>query len=73
MPQAPKDLAMTKGLRTTYGSPIFRENVPQTDSVGVARMRAAGAIFIGKTNTPEFEPARIRSTKSTARRATRTT
>ena len=54
MPQAPKDLAMTKGLRTTYGSPIFRENVPQTDSVGVARMRAAGAIFIGKTNTPEF-------------------
>ncbi|MGY4730598.1 amidase [Burkholderia pyrrocinia] len=54
MPQAPKDLAMTKGLRTTYGSPIFRENVPQADSVGVARMRAAGAIFIGKTNTPEF-------------------
>ncbi|WP_321967273.1 amidase [Burkholderia cepacia] len=54
MPQAPKDLAMTKGLRTTYGSPIFRENVPQADSVCVARMRAAGAIFIGKTNTPEF-------------------
>ncbi|KWZ29812.1 amidase [Burkholderia anthina] len=54
IPQAPKDLAMTKGLRTTYGSPIFRENVPQADSVGVARMRAAGAIFIGKTNTPEF-------------------
>lgn len=53
-PQAPKDLAMTKGLVTTLGSPIFREMVPQADSVGVARMRAAGAIFIGKTNTPEF-------------------
>ncbi|HDR8925556.1 TPA: amidase [Burkholderia vietnamiensis] len=54
MPQAPKDLAMTKGLRTTYGSPIFRDHVPQADSIGVGRMRAAGAIFIGKTNTPEF-------------------
>ncbi|MBR8121672.1 amidase [Burkholderia multivorans] len=54
MPQAPKDLAMTKGLVTTYGSRIFSDHVPQADSVGVARMRAAGAIFIGKTNTPEF-------------------
>ncbi|KVN20594.1 amidase [Burkholderia stagnalis] len=54
IPQAPKDLAMTKGLVTTFGSPIFRANVPQTDSVGVARLRAAGAIFVGKTNTPEF-------------------
>ncbi len=54
IPQAPKDLAMTKGLVTTLGSPIFRTMVPQADSVTVARMRAAGAIFIGKTNTPEF-------------------
>ncbi|KVN92520.1 amidase [Burkholderia ubonensis] len=54
IPQAPKDIAMTKGIVTTFGSPIFRNHVPQADSVGVARMRAAGAIFIGKTNTPEF-------------------
>ncbi|MDT6961297.1 amidase [Cupriavidus sp. SZY C1] len=54
MPQAPKDLAMTRGIRTTYGSPIFRDNVPATDSVVVERVRQAGAILIGKTNTPEF-------------------
>lgn len=54
MPQAPKDLAQTKGLVTTMGSPIFRDFVPAADSVTVARVRAAGAIFIGKTNTPEF-------------------
>ncbi|WP_179402063.1 amidase [Burkholderia guangdongensis] len=54
IPQAPKDLAMTKGLRTTFGSPIFRDNVPDVDSLVVARMRAAGAIFVGKTNSPEF-------------------
>ncbi len=54
MPQAPKDLAMTRGIRTTYGSPIFKDNVPATDSVVVERVRNAGAILIGKTNTPEF-------------------
>ncbi|WP_227460940.1 amidase [Cupriavidus pauculus] len=54
MPQAPKDLAMTRGIRTTYGSPIFKDNVPASDSVIVERMRNAGAILIGKTNTPEF-------------------
>jgi len=54
MPQAPKDLAMTRGIRTTYGSPIFRDNVPASDSVVVERVRHAGAILIGKTNTPEF-------------------
>ncbi|WP_019451406.1 amidase [Cupriavidus sp. BIS7] len=54
MPQAPKDLAMTRGIRTTYGSPIFRDNVPASDSVVVERVRQAGAILIGKTNTPEF-------------------
>ncbi|QGS31475.1 amidase [Cupriavidus metallidurans] len=53
-PQAPKDLAMTRGIRTTYGSPIFRDNIPASDSVIVERMRRAGSILIGKTNTPEF-------------------
>ena len=54
MPQAIKDLAETKGLRTTMGSPLFRDHVPQHDCLMVARMRAAGALIIGKTNVPEF-------------------
>lgn len=54
VPQAIKDLAMTRGLRTTLGSRILKDNVPATDSLFVARMRAAGAIVVGKTNTPEF-------------------
>ncbi|WP_454727556.1 MULTISPECIES: amidase [Cupriavidus] len=54
MPQAPKDLAATRGIRTTLGSPIFRDNVPATDAIVVERARAAGAVLIGKTNTPEF-------------------
>ena len=54
LPIAIKDLALTKGLRTTFGSPIFADFVPDTDDLHVARIRAAGAIIIGKTNTPEF-------------------
>ncbi|SIS79383.1 amidase [Paracoccus saliphilus] len=54
MPVAVKDLAAVKGIRTTWGSPIFRDHVPPADDVVVARMRDAGAIFIGKTNTPEW-------------------
>lgn len=54
MPQAPKDLALTRGIRTTFGSPIFRDNVPTADAIIVERARAAGAVLIGKTNTPEF-------------------
>lgn len=54
MPQAPKDLALTRGIRTTFGSPIFKDNVPATDAIIVERARKAGAILIGKTNTPEF-------------------
>lgn len=54
MPQAPKDLAQTRGIRTTVGSPIFRDNVPTVDAIVVERARAAGAVLIGKTNTPEF-------------------
>ncbi len=54
MPQAPKDVAMTRGIRTTFGSPLLKNFVPQEDSLAVARVRAAGAILIGKTNVPEF-------------------
>lgn len=54
LPVAHKDLADTAGVRTTYGSPIFADHVPDTDALHVARMRAAGAICLGKTNTPEF-------------------
>jgi amidase len=53
-PQAVKDLQPVKGIRTTQGSPIFKDFVPLADSPMVERLRRAGAIFIGKTNTPEF-------------------
>ncbi len=54
LPVAHKDLLVTKGIRTTFGSPIYRDFVPDTDAIIVERLRAAGAITIGKTNTPEF-------------------
>lgn len=53
-PHAVKDLAPTRGITTTLGSPLFKEWVPGQDAVFVERLRAAGAILIGKTNTPEF-------------------
>lgn len=54
LPMAIKDLANVKGITSTQGSPLFKDFVPQTDELFVARLRAAGAILIGKTNTPEF-------------------
>lgn len=54
LPIAIKDLALTKGLRTTFGSPIFADFVPDEDDFFVERIREAGAIIIGKTNVPEF-------------------
>ncbi|WP_031160038.1 amidase [Streptosporangium roseum] len=54
LPVAHKDLADTAGIRTTYGSPLFADHVPDADSLIVRRMREAGAITVGKTNTPEF-------------------
>jgi len=54
LPVAHKDLLLTKGIRTTFGSPIFAEHVPAEDALIVQRLREAGAITIGKTNTPEF-------------------
>jgi amidase len=53
-PHAVKDLQPVKGIVSTSGSPILRDFVPAADSLLVERMRAAGAIFIGKTNAPEF-------------------
>ncbi|GAA1983015.1 amidase [Terrabacter lapilli] len=53
-PHAVKDLAAAKGLPHTSGSRIFADRVAEADDVAVARIRAAGAILIGKTNTPEF-------------------
>ncbi len=54
IPLAVKDLCATKGLRTTWGSPLHANHIPEADDLIAARMRAAGAIFIGKTNTPEW-------------------
>ena len=54
LPVAVKDLVDTKGIRTTYGSPLFKDHVPERDALAVERMKNAGAIVIGKTNTPEF-------------------
>jgi len=54
LPLGVKDLEETAGLLTTYGSPIYRANVPAADNVLVARLRAAGAIVAGKTNVPEM-------------------
>jgi amidase len=54
LPIAHKDLVPTKGIRTTFGSPVFKDFVPDQDSLIVERLHNAGAITIGKTNTPEF-------------------
>jgi amidase len=54
LPVAHKDLADTAGVRTTYGSTVFAYHVPETDALHVARMAAAGAVSLGKTNTPEL-------------------
>ncbi len=54
IPVVHKDTHDTAGIRTTYGSPLFAEHVPEQDELAVARLRAAGAITIGKSNVPEF-------------------
>ena len=54
LPMAVKDMQDTAGIRTTYGHPAFADHVPDADTPLVARLRAAGAILIGKTNVPEF-------------------
>src|SRR5918992_3071375 len=54
LPVAHKDLALTRGIRTTFGSLIYEDFVPEEDDLIVERLRRAGAITVGKTNTPEF-------------------
>jgi amidase len=54
LPVAHKDLILTKGIRTTFGSLVFKDFIPQEDSLIVERLKKAGAITVGKTNTPEF-------------------
>lgn len=54
VPVAIKDLTPTAGIRTTYGSKIFEDHIPDEDGLIVERLKSAGAIVIGKTNTPEF-------------------
>jgi len=54
LPVGIKDVTPVKGLRTTYGSPIYADYVPERDAVPVQRLRASGAIVLGKTNCPEF-------------------
>ena len=54
VPVGIKDVTATKGIRTTHGSKLFENHVPEDDALVVQRLRAAGAIVLGKTNTPEF-------------------
>jgi amidase len=54
LPVAHKDLQETKGIRTTYGSLIYKDEIPKVDALLVERLKRAGAITVGKTNTPEF-------------------
>ncbi|HWK89714.1 MAG TPA: amidase family protein, partial [Longimicrobium sp.] len=54
LPVGIKDVTEVGGLRTTYGSPLFADNVPDEDALVVKRFRQAGAVILGKTNTPEF-------------------
>ena len=54
LPLGVKDLQATAGLRTTWGSLIYKDHVPKEDDAGIAQLRGHGAVILGKTNTPEF-------------------
>lgn len=54
VPVSVKDLTLTAGMRTTFGSRIFEHHIPEEDGLIVERLKSAGAIVVGKTNTPEF-------------------
>src|SRR3989475_10951233 len=54
LPVGIKDVTPVAGLRTTFGSPLYKDHVPTEDALVVQRLRAAGAVILGKTNCPEF-------------------
>ncbi len=54
VPVAVKDVTLTKGIKTTFGSKLYKDYIPENDSLIVGRLKEAGAIIMGKTNTPEF-------------------
>ena len=54
LPVVHKDLAVTKGIRTTFGSPIYKDFVPDVDTILIERLKKAGAVTVGKSNVPEF-------------------
>jgi amidase len=54
VPVGIKDVTPVAGVRTTFGSPLYKTNIPKEDALVVQRLRAAGAVILGKTNTPEF-------------------
>ncbi|MBT3171460.1 MAG: amidase, partial [Rhodospirillaceae bacterium] len=54
LPVVIKDIVETAGIRTTWASPVYADHVPEEDAEVVARLRSAGAIILGKSNTPEF-------------------
>ena len=54
VPFSVKDLVITRGVRTTFGTPFYRDHVPTEDAPMVERLKMAGGIMIGKTNTPTF-------------------
>ena len=64
LPVAIKDLVDTAGVRTTDGSPRFRDHVPERDDLVASRLRAAGAVLVGKSNTPEWARSHTCSTRS---------
>jgi len=54
IPTSIKDLMQTKGIRTTYGSKLYEDFIPEQDDIVVQRLKEAGIVILGKTNTPEF-------------------
>src|SRR5258706_15440655 len=71
VPFGVKDLVATKGMRTTFGTPLYRDNVPAEDAPSVARLKEAGAILLGKTTRRRSAGSASPTTCSSAPRATR--
>jgi amidase len=70
LPMTVKEAHNVAGLRTTWGSPMFGEWIAETDATGIGRLKAAGAVILGKTNVPPFWPTGRATTPSMAALAT---